>query len=373
MPTEQPEITPEMLAQHPELALAIVCVYGLLLFYLVGSIASWIYFGTRVKAGKPMLDTQPWSPRAWGLADVLVALVAVVLGQIVFARVGLRALGIDVEQIRSGEASMPISLATWLGVGNVVAMLATVVWIVLRHRVTFAHVGFSGIKFLRQLGIGFLVGLASLPVVYVMMMLVSLGFKTQYTHPLIDEISKNGTLATYGLGFLTAAIIAPLTEEFLFRVVLQGWLQSIPFKSAYANVLGGLERAVWHGAATSSSGGEVVDAALVTTPSEIAAGSVTSFDPYKPTSTEPSSAANTDAVDVPPIWPSVVAGTLFGLAHWGYGLSFIPLIVFGTILGLVYRATHSIWPCVLIHFMLNATSISMLGVAILIQRATGAA
>ena len=74
---------------------------------------------------------------------------------------------------------------------------------------------------------------------------------------------------------------------------------------------------------------------------------------------------------VPPVWPSVVTGILFGLAHWGYGLSFIPLIVLGIVLGLVYRATHSIWPCILIHAMLNGTSMLALGATILIQRATG--
>ena len=72
---------------------------------------------------------------------------------------------------------------------------------------------------------------------------------------------------------------------------------------------------------------------------------------------------------VPPLWPSLVTGTLFGLAHFGYGLSFIPLIVLGILLGLLYRATHSIWPSLVVHVMLNGSSMTALGVAILIEQA----
>ena len=64
-----------------------------------------------------------------------------------------------------------------------------------------------------------------------------------------------------------------------------------------------------------------------------------------------------------------MTGILFGLAHWGYGLSFIPLIVLGIVLGMLYRATHSIWPCFLVHFALNSTSMLGLGLSILLERA----
>ncbi len=70
---------------------------------------------------------------------------------------------------------------------------------------------------------------------------------------------------------------------------------------------------------------------------------------------------------LPPLWPALVTGVLFGLAHLGYGLSFIPLIVLGIILGLLYRATHSIWPSLMVHFILNSSSMIALGIGILIE------
>jgi membrane protease YdiL (CAAX protease family) len=71
---------------------------------------------------------------------------------------------------------------------------------------------------------------------------------------------------------------------------------------------------------------------------------------------------------IPPWWPAVVTGILFGLAHISYGMSFIPLSFLGILLGFVYRQTHSIWPCILIHMMLNTLSMLMLGVLILVQQ-----
>ncbi len=71
----------------------------------------------------------------------------------------------------------------------------------------------------------------------------------------------------------------------------------------------------------------------------------------------------------PPVWPSFVAGTLFGFAHFDYGLSFIPLSVLGVVLGLLYRAKHSIWPCFVLHFALNAFAMASLGIALLVEAA----
>ena len=45
--------------------------------------------------------------------------------------------------------------------------------------------------------------------------------------PLIFLLEKSHTLPTLLLCFLAAVIVAPIVEEFLFRLVLQGWLEAV--------------------------------------------------------------------------------------------------------------------------------------------------
>lgn len=388
MNKEAPEITPEMLQQHPELLVVVMLVFGLFAFYFAGAIGSWIFFGFRAATGQPLIATEPWRPRAWGLVDFLLVAIAVVIGQMVCVILGARIFGIDMAELRAKEDSMSLSLVFLSGLGNLLAMVAIVGWIVLRFGETLSHAGFVGRRLPKHLFAGLLAGLAMLPLIYALMIAVSVGMKTDYKHPLLEEITKEGSIGAYLLGFATAAIFAPVTEEFLFRVVLQGWLQSIPFKSPLANLFGAWPTWLRNDAALAAVPGEPqLSAAGVGGENALAdatAAGTFEGNPYRTSHADasapaPSVGSEGDDVSgelgspnlVPPIWPSVVAGTLFGLAHWGYGLSFIPLILMGIVLGLVYRATHSIWPCILIHCMLNSTSMLLLGMLILQQNAAG--
>ncbi len=374
MENQPPEITPEMLQQNPALLAAVFVIFGLMMLFTSGGIGSWIYFGMRARNKQALLPVESWRPRVWGLVDLLMVLIAVFLGQSLFAVIGVRILNLDVAAIRAAEGELPLSLSMIASLGNLAAMAAGVLWIQARFSVGPSHIGFSARNLPWHLLLGLLVGLATLPVIYVLMIVVSLGLDTEYAHPLIEQMTEQGSLSAYMYGVITAAIIAPLAEEFLFRVILQGWMQSIPFKSVFANIFGEIPGSARASAASrfdssDSFGVLASDASVAVSSAE---------NPYavmsSPVGTSP---ATQQALDVqlesanwiPPIWPSIVTGILFGLAHWGYGLSFIPLIILGIVLGLVYRATHSIWPCVLIHFMLNGTSMAMLGFVLLQQTA----
>ena len=46
------------------------------------------------------------------------------------------------------------------------------------------------------------------------------------SHP-VEQLLKNGPPAVLAVCFLVAVVVAPVTEEFLFRLVLQGWLEGL--------------------------------------------------------------------------------------------------------------------------------------------------
>jgi membrane protease YdiL (CAAX protease family) len=201
-------------------------------------------------------------------------------------------------------------------------------------------------------------GLAVLPLVYLMMAAVNLGFKTQYNHPLLEEMKASATIVSYLLGVLTAAVVAPVVEEFLFRVLIQGWLQSIPFRSLGASLMGATQTEQPVPVATNNYEEPLAVTSLAPAEADEALTN-------NGLDQRPADEAGFSQKTVPPWWPAIATGILFGLAHWGYGLSFLPLIVLGIFLGLLYRATQSIWPCIIVHCMLNSSSMLALGIALL--------
>ncbi len=360
--------TAQLLEQHPTLALLISALTLLAIVFLIGSLASWTFLALRARRGQSWLPVEPWRPRVWGLADVMIVAVLVVGCQSLAASTYVRFAGADRASLTD---ILPVEITTAASLGSLLAVALTLAWMSLRYQVAPAHVGL-GLKGLpRHLVIGIIATLATLPLVYLVMAAVSVGLKTDYDHPLLDKIKETASLKNYLLGVVTAVILAPLTEEFLFRVILQGWLQSWQFSSLKSNVLGASE-----------------PERLLEMQCKIAAAASTV--PYTqesdPQPEELPSAAESQidngaasievsAIDdayfnvEPPWWPAIATGILFGLAHWGYGLSFIPLIVLGIILGILYRATHSIWPCLVVHLALNGSSMAGLGIGIMLQQA----
>jgi hypothetical protein len=69
-----------------------------------------------------------------------------------------------------------------------------------------------------------------------------------------------------------------------------------------------------------------------------------------------------------PWWPALLSGAIFGLAHFDYGVSWMPLMVLGIVLGRVYQLRQSIVPCVVVHALFNGFSMLGLGAQLLTQK-----
>jgi membrane protease YdiL (CAAX protease family) len=375
----------QALEQNPLIAVYMVFVFGVILLVLIGFGLSWVYILHRRSQGHALLPLQqPWLPRRWGLFDVL---------GIFFSWIVLQVIGANVARVwlklTSQEGELSMEIAAIASAASLLSVVLGVAWISGRYQVTPEHSGFTKPS-LRLLAIGLITGLACLPLTYILMMLVSGATDTKYEHPLIESASQAGTLKTYLLAVFAAAIAAPIVEEFLFRVVLQGWMQSLPFKSLVANIVGFRPLAALQLSGTTQPplGSEILSpepSSSFSTATDAAHQLPTATDiqhasdsPWAVGRADIGGAEETDLradnlnIDqqiVPPIWPSVVTGILFGLVHFDYGLSFIPLSIFGIVLGIIYRQTHSVWPCILIHMMLNSISMMMVGLVIMMKSA----
>ena len=384
---EESEISQALLEANPHIAV-ILFLFGLLILLIfAGFISLWSTALMRWYRGAAILTVERWKPRAWGLVDVLLVLGAAIVGQAVLIPIWIKLSGADFRKMLETD-SMSLSVMAVGSTSYLLAMLVGICWLLLRYGVNFKHIGLSLRKLLPNVGLGLAAAAMTLPVVALVSMGVSEGLDADYDHPLINELKKEGTLSAYLLAVFCAVLVAPLVEEFFFRVMLQGWLESVPWSwrgwwwllGANANQAAGL-------ISDSAAPGSLAAVALDTPMSPpnlseppvianpylpIAPSEATS--PYQPSadSLSPSIdvASSSETIEAkPPLWPTFVVGTLFGLAHFDYGLSFIPLILLGIVLGLLYRAKHSIWPCFVLHFALNSISMVSLGIALLVEAA----
>ncbi len=389
-------ITPEVLQQNPLLAFYLTFVFAVILVAAGGFFASWAFVFYRRNNGKPILPmTLPWEPRRWSFVEVFFIAVGWITLNMIMANVAALMLGV------TQASSATLELAGAASIGSLITVVLGTLWICVRYNTNAEHVGFGPIHG-KTIAVGLIGGLAVIPLMYIVMGVVSSLSQSKYEHPLIDSAVESATFPKYLMAVFAAAIVAPIVEEFLFRVVLQGWLQSIPFRSLAETIVGGDASSSSKYAAPAFDGASASIATMATpanatlndysapiandtvrvqaeptspaepkTPSDMVQ---TMNGIYQPSATL-NSAENTSAVPVPenairpPFWPSIIAGVLFGVMHYGYGVSFIPLSFLGIFLGWIYRQTHSIWPCILIHMMLNSFSMMMLGLVIQMKQA----
>jgi hypothetical protein len=206
----------------------------------------------------------------------------------------------------------------------------------------------------------------ALPPVYVLMIASTLLFKTPYNHPVVEAIKNDPS--SLPMAIWLAVVIAPLLEEFGFRVLLQGFLESVSRGPLSMKL-------IFSGRSPSKSsrigddvqfdGNSIPEGSPVLSDSPVnryeateniamQANSISLYVANQETITDSSQL---------PWWPVIVSGVLFGLAHFDYGASWLPLAVLGMVLGYLYRITNRIWPSLVVHCCLNG--MTMLNLTIL--------
>lgn len=173
-------------------------------------------------------------------------------------------------------------------------------------------------------------------------------------HP-VERVLAGGFDPPTLIGMIVVAVVvAPLVEEFLFRVVLQGWLEKFwaqvtsppiepPFEDARPEPDAAFEV-------------EEPDAATALDPAEGNA--------YEPPSVE---GPRLETPQGTRWFPIVVASLLFALLHAAAWPAPVPLFFLSLGLGYLYQRTHRLAPSVVMHATVNGVSVLMLAVQPLVQ------
>lgn len=237
-----------------------------------------------------------------------------------------------------------MKLTIFVMTGNLLVVVLSTVWVMMRTRVSAGRVGWSLKNPLKDVVLAGGAMVLFIPAIYLSMGLVNYLFSTEYEHPIIEMMRANPWMI--GMAVWMACVIAPITEEFAFRVLLQGFLeaQSRGRFSVIHFLLG------WNAG---------TDELVMSPPGSAVVGGVASIEGGDVEAEH--GEGRLPFQNLRAWWPIGVTGILFGLVHFEYGMSWIPLSLLGMVLGWLYHMTHRVWPCILLHMAFN--SLSMLGMA----------
>lgn len=340
---------------------------------VVGAVYGWTQAQRRRARGQPILDYASREAVPWGAIDLAIAFGLLVTSQIVAAVVTSEATGGGF--LKPAAEVSPETSGTWMlsfGVSSLVAWALTLVAIRMRTKARWVDLGvatnepWSGVR----------TGVLGFAMLAVPVFAVQAVLKQFYPieHPLIEMLMENPSPSFFVMGAFAAVIVAPITEEFLFRVILQGWME---------NVFSAISLAKKHGA---TPPGFVASyfwglPRLMSPPLR-----PTEFDPRlddeivmarpvsadrEPADTSPSIVDSSPApvrdtqLRLLPSWgPILISSGLFAGAHVGHGPDPIPLFLLAMGLGYVYQRTHYVLPCIMIHCLLNGVTMFVLWLTI---------
>jgi membrane protease YdiL (CAAX protease family) len=193
---------------------------SVILTLLAGSLIVWAQIAGRLamRPGAPLVPYEPRLPVPWTGVDVTVLGITALVFQSLVVGVTAGALGIELNA-RSPEVlgAIVVSRLVWLAFA--------IPYLVLRAGAYADDLGFDLRRFGYDLRVAALTFLAAIVPVYGTQLILTQVFENKSEHALVRLARDSQNAGALVLISFAAVIVAPLVEEFLVRVLLQGWLE----------------------------------------------------------------------------------------------------------------------------------------------------
>jgi membrane protease YdiL (CAAX protease family) len=323
----------------------------------VSCVSAWRLIFSRLLASREIIPYQPRASVPWHLLDVVAiflaatALIMLCAGAISAADAAWSGSTEPADAQESTVELDPFFLIMATSLGNLLAFGAACAWLKSR-RATNQDLGFDFRQPWHDLRLG--AGAFAAASIPIFLLQWALSYLVEPSHAVSDIFkSDSGGGVLWATAFF-AVIVAPVAEEFLFRVVLQGWLES--FYDADAAELLAEDRAAEQlvpEARGPAEGPSELDAGV---PVDLHAESSPAAAPPEIAPMNVSAGPHLPPAPRRSHMPVLISSFIFGAVHFEAMPSPIPLFFFALALGYVYRQTHRLLPSVVAHMCLNALS-----------------
>ncbi len=311
---------------------------ALIFAFLAASAWAWYGVAGRLEKGQPTLRSEPRAAVPWGLADLMASLFLLSLGAAIathWVQVHLRLPPNVPFEKWPLSARATMLLAT--SVASIAGLLAALAWLVLRYRIRPAELGLQRGRLARDVAMGAITFLLISPLVFGLQTVLTAFFESR--HPLLELAKQGADFRFFAIIILSAVVIAPIVEEYMFRVLLQSWLERITRDADFAALIFGGRDPVLS----------------VEEPRDQPTGAADSL--QQPVAKGlPCPRRSSLAI--------LVSALVFALMHRSHGPDPIPLFLLAVALGYVFSRTGRVLPCIVAHALLNATTIATLAISI---------
>lgn len=311
---------------------------------LLISISVWFGAFRCLFEKRPILETQPAPVARWGMLDIFLG----TLGFIVLAKIFVSPY-LPAEPTSLADLTIDQRIgAMWAQISaQSLVCLGIFFLIVMRGGLTLI-IGESWAAFRQDVLIGIATFCAlCVPVIFIQVIIAQF---VEYKHELITMLIESPTPAIIIPVVVSAVLVAPITEEFAFRLLLQGWLEEVVggrYRSLQEVLVGRM--GVPGKARDDSHTEERFDAEVEDSP-----GSWQASEPSRTESVVPEFM----------IAPIIISSFIFSALHFGQGAAPIPLFFLALGLGYVYQKRRTITPSLVVHMLLNGQSMLLLIVQI---------
>ncbi|HVX61848.1 MAG TPA: CPBP family intramembrane glutamic endopeptidase [Pirellulales bacterium] len=347
--------------------MAAVAMDVLLLLAVAGvitaSLKAWLAIVGRWRQRLPLVEYEPRQAAPWTGLDLLVIVVVYFatnagLLLLVLRPASAEALGkLDFRSVVNSLAATSLA--------NLATVAFAIGWTRLAAGATWSDLGLRFNRARDDVRLGLAAFAAVSVPIYVLQALLSQF--VQEEHPIITLLKEHRQPWLLALCAFSAVIVAPLAEEFFFRVLLQGWLESLgermaplrgDFRTDPTDSGKSHTDQVYEDKLAASPGNRTLDRENpYAAPGSMAATPELSREESGP-ATSDGRAEGPNAGGMR--WRSAsvaISSLVFSLLHLGHGADPVPLFFLALALGYLYQRTGRLLPSVVVHFCLNTCSL----------------
>ncbi len=302
---------------------SLVLLVTVQLAILICGVTTWVWIGSRRRDSLPVLSYEPRRPVPWSGLDLLMILVLTFFTQFGVLTAALSLTGTHLPKNPAlDQAEVPAVVIVSQSLASLLSIVVALGVVVNHSGANFTDLGINRSKLLADTKSGCVAFVAIAPIVYLVQALLSL--LVPYHHPIINLVQKQPDWLNLALMGISAVVIAPVVEEFQFRVLLQGWLEKLE------------------------------DSLTSQTEESQPVNEGSNSECNLPTSEFGGSNRSSRLFGCRPgFLPILVSSLFFSLMHIEHGAAMVPLFIFSLALGFVYRQTHRIVPSLIVHMLLN--------------------
>lgn len=318
-------------------------VNGLVSGVLLLSLGTWLYVFTTFPK-RPILPYEPRRPVPWGALGCFLAVLFAIQPLLIASSGGVAKDGAVRE-----HASHIIQRILTANVSELVIVGAFTFAIAVLYQARSRDLGLpaNAEQTARDIFIGVLAWAAAIvPVLGIQWLLKVFFDKTPSGHEYIKMLTEQKrTPAEWAMVAVAVVIFAPVCEEIMFRLLLQGYLEAWEFKKVCRRELS-------------------TEPSNINEPLEPSAGpesDLVGLDVWQPATSVIKRQPSRGVAGMPfGLVPIIGSSLLFGLAHFGYGPEPVPLFFLALVLGYIYQRTHRILPSIVTHATFNAFAMFIL-------------